>query len=240
MQRMKNIKIWMGLIYLILLSAFLYFLFSKFSIKEITTYNFIRENSRYLINYREANIFLVSVYFIVIGVIWISFLQGFGSPLVLASGFIFGTYLGTIIVVITLSLGASITHIFANFFFKELIKEKLLDKFKFFRKKIEENEFYTIFVLRFIGGIPFQVQNLLPVLFNVKLKNYFFGTFLGIIPQAFVIVSLGAGLENQIKKNIEPPSFFELITSFEIFGPIIAFFFLLIFAFIFRKFFFKN
>ena len=118
MQRMKNIKIWMGLIYLILLSAFLYFLFSKFSIKEITTYNFVRENSKYLVNYREANIFLVSVYFIAIGIIWISFLQGFGSPLALASGFIFGTYLGTIIVVITLSLGASITHIFANFFLK--------------------------------------------------------------------------------------------------------------------------
>ena len=54
MQRMKNIKIWIGIVYLILLlSAFLYFLFSKFSIKEITTYNFIKSNSEYLINFKD-------------------------------------------------------------------------------------------------------------------------------------------------------------------------------------------
>ena len=56
MQRMKNIKIWIGLAYLILLFGFLYFLFSKFSIEEITTYNFIRQNREYLLNLREANI----------------------------------------------------------------------------------------------------------------------------------------------------------------------------------------
>ena len=40
MQRMKNIKIWIGLLYLILLSVFLYFFLDKFSIQEITNYNF--------------------------------------------------------------------------------------------------------------------------------------------------------------------------------------------------------
>ena len=106
MQRMKNIKIWIGLIYLILLSAFLYFLFSKFSIEEITTYNFIKSNSEYLINFREANLALVSIIFVFLGVLWI-LVQGFGSPIVLAAGFLFGSYLGTIIVVITLSIGAT-------------------------------------------------------------------------------------------------------------------------------------
>ena len=240
MQRMKNIKIWIGLIYLLLLSVFLYFLFSKFSIQEITTYNFIKSNSEYLVNLRESNLFLISIAFIAFGILWISVLQGFGSPLVLASGFLFGVYFGTVIVVITLSLGASLTYIFANFFFKDLIKEKFANRFKFLEEKIQANEFIVILVYRFIGGIPFQIANLLPILFNVKLKNYFLGTFLGIIPQVFIIASLGAGLENQIKKNTEPPSFFELLTSFEIFGPIIAFFFLLILSFIGRKLFFKK
>ena len=132
---MKNIKIWIGLIYLLLLSVFLYFLFSKFSIEEITSYNFIRSNSEYLINFKESNLALVSIIFIVIGVLWISVLLGFGSPLVLASGFLFGVYFGTIIVVITLSLGASLTYIIANYFFKDLIKEKFSNKFKFLEEK---------------------------------------------------------------------------------------------------------
>ena len=237
---MKNIKIWIGLVYLIILSVFLYFLFSKFSIQEISSYNFIRTNSEYLVNFRESNLILVSIIFIVIGVLWISVLLGFGSPLVLASGFLFGVYFGTIIAVITLSLGASLTYIIANYFFKDLIKEKFSNKFKFLEEKIKSNEFFVIFCLRVIGGTPLQLQNLLPVFFNVKLKNYFFGSLSGFLPQAFVFSSLGSGLENQIKKNIDPPSLLELITSYEIYGPIIAFFFLLILAFIARKLFFKN
>jgi len=240
MQRMKNIKIWIGLIYLLLLSVFLYFLFSKFGIKEITTYNFIKSNSEYLVSFKESNLFLISITFIAFGILWITVLQGFASPLVLASGFLFGVYFGTVIAVITLSLGATLTYVFANFFFKDLIKEKFSNRFKFLEGKIQANEFIVILVYRFIGGIPFQIANLLPVLFNIKLKNYFFGTFLGMIPQLFIITSLGAGLENQIKKNTEPPSFFELLTSFEIFGPIIAFFSLLILSFIARKLFFKK
>ena len=81
---------------------------------------------------------------------------------------------GTVIVVITLSLGASLTYIIANYFFKDLIKEKFANKFKFLEEKIKSNEFFAIFNLYVvIGGIPFQIQNLLPVLFNVKLKKFF-------------------------------------------------------------------
>ena len=173
---MKNIKIWIGLIYLIILSVFLYFLFSKFSIQEITSYNFIKTNSEYLVNFRESNLALVSIIFILIGVLWISVLLGFGSPLVLVSGFLFGAYFGTMIVVMTLSFGACLTYIIANYFFKDLIKEKFSNKFKFLKEKIKSNEFFVIFLLRVIGGTPLQIQNILPIFFNVKLKNYFFGS----------------------------------------------------------------
>ena len=239
MQKIKKIKIIIGIIYLVLLFIFLYLIFSKFTLEEITTYNFIKSNSEYLVNFRESNLFLISTAFIALGILWISVLQGFGSILVLTSGFLFGTYLGTVIVVITLSLGSSLTYIIANYFFKDLIKEKFTNKFKFLEEKIKSNEFFVIFILRVIGGIPIQIQNILPVLFNVKLKNFFLAS-IGFVPQVFVFSSLGAGLENLIKENAEPPSFLELITSFEIYGPIIAFFFLLVFAFLLRKIFYKN
>lgn len=237
---MKNAKIWLGILYLILFSIFLYFLFSRFNFEEITTYNFIKSNSEYLRGLRDSNLFLVASIFIVLGIFWISILQGFGLPIVLASGFIFGTYTGTLIIVITLSLGATVTFIIANYFFKDLIKDKFANKFKFLEEKIKLNEFLVIFLLRVIGGTPLQIQNLLPVLFNVKINNYFFGSLLGFLPQAYIFCSLGSGLEKQIEKNIDPPSLFQMITSFEIYAPIIAFFFLLVFAFFFRKFFYKK
>ena len=239
MQRMKNIKILIGVLYLILLSAFLYFLFSNFSIQEITTYNFIKTNSAYLVSLKEANLALVSIAFIIFGIVWV-FLQGFGSPLILASGFLFGSYIGTIVVVIALSLGATLIYILANFFFKDLIREKFLNKFNNLENRFKKKELTYMIIYRVIGGIPFQLSNLIPCMFSVRAKNFFIGSIIGMIPQAFIFSSLGAGLENQIRKNIEPPSIIELITSFEIYAPILGFFFLLIFIFVIKNLFYKN
>ena len=232
MKNSRNIKILIGLLYLVLLFIFLYLFFNKFSLEEVTNYNFIKSNSEYLVNFRESNLFLVSIVFIALGILWISVLQGFGSILVLAAGFLFGAYLGTAIVVITLALGSSLTYIIANYFFKDLIKEKFTNKFKFLEEKIKSNEFFVIFILRIIGGIPIQIQNVLPVLFNVRLKNYFFGTFLGILPAVFVFVSLGSGLEKIVGQNEEVPNFINMLQSSEIYIPIIGFIVIILFSYL--------
>ena len=239
MQRMKNIKIWIGIVYLILLFVFLYFLFSNFSIEEVTTYNFIRSNIEYLVGFKDANLALVSAIFIILSIAWI-FLQGFASPIVLASGFLFGSYLGTIIIVTALTLGSTLVYIFANFFFKNLIREKFLNKFSNLEKKFKDKELIYMIIYRAIGGIPFQIQNLIPCMFSVSIKNFFIGTMIGLTPQAFIISTLGNGLENQIRKNIEPPSIIDLISSFEIYAPILGFFSLLIIIYLLKNFFYKK
>ena len=94
---------------------------------------------------------------------------------------------------------------------------------------------------RFIGGggAPFPVQNVLPVLFNKPAKNYIIATFLGILPTTFVTVALGSGIEKFIDQNDEL-SFLPVIQSPEIYIPIIAFFLILVIAFIIKKFYFKQ
>ena len=240
MQRMKKIKIWTGLVYLIVLSVSLYFLFSKFSLQQILSYSFVKSTASNLLEYRETNLFLFSIIFVLFGILWISILQGFASPLLLASGFLFGTYIGTVIAVIILSFSGTLTYVFANFFFKDLIKEKFANRFKFIEEKIKKREFLIIFLLRLIGGTPIQIQNLLPVLFNVKLRTYFLSTVLGFFPQVYIVSTLGSGLSNQLIKNTEPTSIFEMIKSPEIYGPILVFLILLVLAFVSRSFFFKK
>ena len=234
MQKPKNIKIIIGLFYLILLFIFLYFFFSKFTLEEITTYKFIQTNREYLINLKESNIILASFIFITITIIWI-FLLGIGSPVVLSAGFIFGKWLGLLLAISSLSIGATLLYIFGNYFFKDIIKEKFWNKFKNLEAKFKKNEFIFFLIYRFVGGIPFQIANLLPILFKVRIKNYFFGTFIGIIPQAFIITSLGSGIEKIIKNNASVPSVFELLTSSEIYLPILGFIFLIILTFIIKK-----
>ena len=123
---------------------------------------------------------------------------------------------------------------------KLIFVEKFLDKFKNLETKFKNNEFIFFLIYRFVGGIPFPIANLLPALFNVKLKNYFFGSFLGIMPQAFIVASLGSGIEKIIKNNDSPPSIMELLLSSEIYLPIIGFIFLIFLTIILKKIYYKS
>ena len=239
MQKTKNIKIIIGLFYLILLFIFLYLFFSKFTLEEITTYKFIQANREYLANIKQTNTILLLFAFLIFTIIWVLIL-GFASPILLAAGFIFGKWLGVLLAVGSLSIGATILYIFAGYFFKDLIKEKFLNKFKNLETKFKKNEFIFFLIYRFVGGIPFQIANLLPILFNVKRKNYFFGTFLGIMPQGFIITSLGSGISEIIKNNDTVPSLLDLLSSNEIYLPILGFIFLVFLTIILKKFFYKN
>ena len=139
-----------------------------------------------------------------------------------------------------MSIGATILYIFAGYFFKDLIIEKFLNKFKNLETKFKKNEFIFFLVYRFVGGIPFQIANLLPILFNVKRKNYFFGSFLGMMPLGFIIVSLGSGISEIIKINDSMPSMIELLSSSEIYLPVVGFIFLVFLTIFLKKIFYKN
>ena len=95
--------------------------------------------------------------------------------------------------------------------------------------------------MRFIGGggIPYGIQNVLPVLFDISIKNYFLATLVGSGPPMFVSVALGAGIENFIDEN-EKLSIFTVITSQDIYLPILGFAIIIALAFVLKKFFFKK
>ena len=234
MEKLKNVKIYVGLFYLVLLSFFLIFFFSKFDLKEVTSYNFIQSNRDYFFKLKESNLIIISFIFLSLTIFWV-LLLGFGSPVALLGGFIFGKWLGIFLVAIGLTFGATIFYMIANFFFKNLIREKFLSKYQSLESKFKKNEFMFFILYRFIGGIPFQIANLLPVLFNVSIKNYLIGTFLGILPQLFVMVSLGSGIENIINQNELAPSMLDMLSSSEIYIPILGFVFLLIIVLFIKK-----
>ena len=234
MEKAKKIKIILGIIYFLIVSIFLWSFFSNFSIDEITSYEFIRKNRDSLLGFKESNFFFIIFLFIVMTVIWV-LLLGFGSPVALIGGFIFDKWIGTFVVSFSLTVGATCMYLFSNFFLKELIKEKFEKKFSNLIEKFKKNEFLYFFIYRFVGGIPFFIANILPTLFYVKIRNYFFGSLLGMMPTIFVFASLGSGLEKIINENMEAPSFFELATSNEIYIPIVGFLFLVILAFIIKK-----
>ena len=234
MNKDKKLKIYLGSVYLLIISIFLWFFFNNLSIEELSNYEFLRNNREFFLNFKQNNFFYTVLIFFLFTIFWV-LLLGFGSPVALISGFIFGKWIGTFIVAISLSIGATILYLFANFFFKEIIKNKYEIKFSYLKLKIEKNEFFYFLMYRFIGGIPFFIANILPVIFNIKIKNYFLGTLLGILPQLFIIVSLGNGFENIINENLTQPTIYELLLSKEIYIPILSFFILILLVFFAKK-----
>ena len=240
MEKAKKPKIIIGLCYLTLVSFFLLMFFSKFSIDEITSYDFIRDNRLYFQELKYSNLFLVSIIFLIFTILWVFPFLGFGSPIALLGGFMFGKWLGTIIVVMGLSVGATFLYMFGNYFLKDLIREKFLNKYENLERRFKKSEFYYLLIYRFIGGIPWQLSCILPTIFNVKTVNFFFASLIGIVPQIFLAVSIGSGLERIIDQNSELPKITEIIFSPEIYIPILAFLGLVLTTIFLRKSFYKN
>ena len=154
--------------------------------------------------------------------------------------FYIGKWLGVFIVAIGLAVGATFLYIFANYFLKDFIKEKFLNKFQNLEEKFKKSEFIYLLFYRFVGGIPFAISNVLPCIFNVKTQNFFWATLIGIVPSIFIICSLGEGLEKIIDMNIEAPSFIDLVSSPQIYIPLIIFILLIMLTIFLRKLFYNK
>ena len=234
MNKEKKIKIFLGSTYILIVSIFLWFFFSKFSFQDFSSYELIRDNRDTLEQVKNSNIFISSILFLLGTIIWV-LLLGFGSPVFLVGGFIFGKWLGTLIIVFGLSIGATFLYMFANYFLKDLIEEKFSSRFNNLTEKFKENEFTFFLIYRFIGGIPFFISNILPTIFNVKIRNFFLGSVIGMTPQLFVGASLGAGLNKILEENSEAPSLLQLLLTPDIYLPIIGIIILVLIGFLLRK-----
>ena len=236
----KNFKLFLGFIYLLLLAVFLYFIFSNIQINRLNDFLYYKELQLGLENFISANFLINIIYFFIFTVAWVALL-GFGSPILIFSGILFGKWIGTFISIISISIGALILYIIANFFFRDTVKKILEQKFKKYIQLFQKNEFYYFFLYRFIGGlgVPFFLQNIFPVLFNMKKKNYFFSSLFGFVPSFFVFNTIGAGLNNYIEKS-ENFSFLGLVLLPEIYFPILMFIVLIIASLLIKKKFFTD
>ena len=234
MNREKKIKLFLGSAYILIVFVFLLIFFNNFSFQDFSSYELIRQNREALDNIKNSNIILSSIIFLIGTILWV-LLLGFGSPVFLVGGFIFGKWLGTLLVVFGLSIGATFLYIFANYFLKDLVEEKFSSRFSNFTEKFKKNEFVFFLIYRFVGGIPFFISNILPTIFNVKVRNFFLGSIIGMTPQLFVGASLGAGLSKILEENSEVPSVLELIFSPDIYLPILGIIVLVILGFLLKK-----
>jgi len=235
-----NLKLVIGATYLALILVGVYFLFSIVDIKDLMSYEFIRLNRDIILKYKNENFIFLAIIFFIFSIIWV-LLLGFAMPLLIFSGFIFGKWWGITIVLTATTIGATFLYVLVGFFFREFIKEKLAPKFYKLKEFFIKNDILYFTCFRFVGGggTPYAVQNVLPILFDMPVKNYVIATFVGSLPSMFVTVALGSGIESVIDQNTTL-NIVDVLFSPEIYIPILAFFAILIVAFLIKKLYFKK
>ena len=231
----KSLKLFLGISYITILFIFLYMIFSYVEIRRLDDFLYYKELQISLEQAVGKNLYLNLLTFFLFSLVWVSLL-GFGSPLLIISGILFGKWIGTFISVLSISVGSLILYSIASFFFKDLVHNLLEKKFLKYINLFRKNEFNYFFIFRLAGGlgIPFGLQNILPVLFNIKKTNYFFASFLGFIPIFFIWNTIGSGLNRYIKLS-DNFSFINLLFNKEIYLPIFFFLIVTLISFVVKK-----
>ncbi len=231
----KSLKLFLGISYIIILFVFLYLIFSYVDVSRLDDFLYYKELQIDLEKTIGKNLYINLLSFFLFCVVWVSLL-GFGSPLLLISGILFGKWIGTFISLLSISIGALILYSIASFFFKDLVYNLLEKRFSKYIYLFRKNEFNYFLAFRLAGGlgIPFGPQNVLPVIFNIKKSNYFFASFIGFIPMFFIWNTIGAGL-NQYIKQADNFSFISLLLNKEIYLPIIFFVIIMLISVIIKK-----
>lgn len=130
------------------------------------------------------------------------------AALSLAAGLAFGAVWGALYLMIGAMIGTTVTFMISRYFGRSLIEKMLKGKFKDLDEKLANNGFMTILFFRVIPLVPYEVLNYAGGLSRIKFKDYFFATFLGLIPGVIVSAFFGGSL-GEIKsfKDIFAPKF---------------------------------
>ena len=136
----KNLKLVIGATYLIALFTVLYFVFSFIDVKDLKNYEFIRSYKESIFQYKNNNLFLLTVVFFIFSIIWI-LLLGFAGPILLFAGFVYGKWFGILIVLTATTIGATLLYVLAGLF-RDLIREKLEHRFSNLKVSLKKMNFY--------------------------------------------------------------------------------------------------
>ena len=197
--------------------------FYFFDIQQYLSFESLKANrDRLNIIYQENSIIFISG-FIGIYFLTVSFSLPGAAVLTLTAGAIFGTVLGTFLVNIGATLGATAAFLSARFIFRDWVENQFSDKLVFINNGISDNAISYLLFLRLVPLFPFFLVNLVLGVTQVRLSIYFLSTMVGIIPGSFVYANAGSNLAriNTIS-DIASPEIFGAFVLLGIFALIPA------------------
>ena len=116
------------------------------------------------------------------------------AVLTITGGFLFGQWLGVLLVVTGATVGAVAVFLAARTALGDALRRRAGPWLARMQDGFNANALSYLLVLRLVPLFPFAVVNLAAAVLGMKLRDYALATFIGIIPGSFVYTAVGVGL----------------------------------------------
>ena len=183
--------------------------------------NFLTQRDA-ILEYQAANPYQSALSFFALYVAITAFSLPAATLITLAAGAIFGLWQGVLLVSFASTIGASLAFLMARTLFRDSVQEKFKSSFEKINSGVEREGAFYLFGLRLVPIFPFVAVNLLMGLTNIRLRQYFWVSQIGMLPGTIVYVNAGTQLaELDSLAGIASPA---MLLSFAALGifPIIA------------------
>lgn len=186
---MTRWKIVIALIFAAAIASFFYF-----DLNLYLTLDNLKANRDRLLAYTQSHFTTAVAIFMGLYLLQTTFSLPGGAILTLTGGFLFGSVLGTLIVIIPATIGATLAFLASRYLLRDWVERKFGDRLKAIQKGFAKNDFSYLLTLRLIPLFPFFLVNLVAGLTRISLRTYIIATVLGIIPGSFVFAYAGRQL----------------------------------------------
>lgn len=180
----------------------------------------LKENRETVLEWRSSNAVMAAFLFMLVYASAIAISLPGAIWLTIASGFLFGTLQGGILVVFAATTGATIIFLAARYAFADFFHDKVRGVLRQMEEGFRKDAVSYLLFLRFVPIVPFWLVNLVPAFLGVSLPAFVIATFFGIIPGTMVFASLGSGIGHLIDQGQTPD--LSIIFDFEVLGPLLA------------------
>jgi len=119
-----------------------------------------------------------------------------GLVLSLTIGFLFGRWIGTLLVVFAATIGATIVFAAARYLFADAARRRMGPLGNRISAGFTANAFNYLLFLRLVPVFPFFLVNLAPAFTAITVRTFALATLIGIVPGSFVFVNLGQTLSH--------------------------------------------
>lgn len=196
-------------------------LFFGLGFNRYVSFTMLREQHALLLSWTQNHFFLSAVLFMVCYTLAVAISIPGAVFLTLAGGFLFGIFLGLVLVVFSATLGASILFFAVRTSLGQWFAQRASGGWvERMRLGFQRHAFSYLLTLRLLPLFPFWVVNIVSALLNVDTKTFIGATLIGIIPGAFVYVLLGNGL-GQVFASDRTPNL-GIIFEPKILGPLLV------------------